>query len=376
MKYYVDLFTPQTWTAFREHGGTVSGFSRRQRATAARLKPGDLFVCYLVRLSRWCGLLEVVSECYEDATPIFLDPDPFVMRFRVRPLVMLDFDRSVPIYEEEVWSRLSITRDIPVRSPGWAQTANLRASLRELSAEDGGLLRTLVNEQQHRQVHYPLSVDEQRKVRGRRSIPTGDRTVVVEIPDDENDNEDVDAPVASGEGETFRESHKIQALLATIGARMGFRIWIPTADKQRVLAHVDDATAKAFLKLLPLNYDENTLKTIEQIDVIWLRNRSMARAFEVEHTTAIYSGLLRMADLLALQPNMDIRLHIVAPEEKESKVLREIVRPVFSLLDRGPLYESCTYLTYDAVNEIARMKHLHHMSDTVLDDYSISAQEE
>jgi hypothetical protein len=27
----------------------------------------------------------------------------------------------------------------------------------------------------------------------------------------------------------------------------------------------------------------------------------------VEHTTSIYSGILRMADLLALQPNMDIR---------------------------------------------------------------------
>lgn len=52
------------------------------------------------------------------------------------------------------------------------------------------------------------------------------------------------------------------------------------------------------------------------------------------------------------------------------------MRPVFSLLDRGPLYESCTYLSYGAVREIASMKHLQHMSDTVLDDYSISAQEE
>ena len=42
----------------------------------------------------------------------------------------------------------------------------------------------------------------------------------------------------------------------------------------------------------------------------------MPRAFEVEHTTAIYSGLLRMADLLALQLNMQIRLHLVAPEER------------------------------------------------------------
>lgn len=142
--------------------------------------------------------------------------------------------------------------------------------------------------------------------------------MVVEVPDDESDD-DAGEIAAPAEEESFRESHKVQALLATIGARMGFRIWIPPADRQRVLAHVDDGIAKALLKLLPLNYDENTLKTIEQIDVIWLRNRSMARAFEVEHTTAIYSGLLRMADLLALQPNMDIRLHIVAPKRRRAK---------------------------------------------------------
>ena len=102
----------------------------------------------------------------------------------------------------------------------------------------------------------------------------------------------------------------------------------------------------------------------------------MARAFEVEHTTAIYSGLLRMADLLALQPNMNIQLHIVAPTEKREKVLREIARPVFSLLGQGPLYESCTYLSYDSVKEISSMKHLSHMSDSILDEYQESAEED
>jgi hypothetical protein len=53
----------------------------------------------------------------------------------------------------------------------------------------------------------------------------------------------------------------------------------------------------------PLSYDTTTLDTIERIDVLWLDGRSIARAFEVEHTTAVYSGLLRMADLLALIPN-------------------------------------------------------------------------
>jgi hypothetical protein len=102
----------------------------------------------------------------------------------------------------------------------------------------------------------------------------------------------------------------------------------------------------------------------------------MARAFEVEHTTAIYSGLLRMADLLALQPNMDIRLHIVAPEEKREKVLREIKRPVFSLLDRGPLYEHCSYLPYGAIQEIANIPQLEHMRDSIIDDYEEFAQDD
>ncbi len=90
------------------------------------------------------------------------------------------------------------------------------------------------------------------------------------------------------------------------------------------------------LEILPLNYDETTIKTIEQIDVLWLRRRAIVRAFEVEHTTSIYSGILRMADLLALQPNMNIKLHIVAPYARRDKVFQEIQRPVFSLLDEGP----------------------------------------
>ncbi len=125
-----------------------------------------------------------------------------------------------------------------------------------------------------------------------------------------------------------------------------------------------------FLDLLPLNYDDTTLRTVEQIDVLWLeKGRSMARAFEVEHTTAIYSGLLRMADLLALQPNMNIRLHIVAPEDKRERVLREIRRPVFSLLDRGPLYEQCSFLSYDSIDSLGQTPFLSHMSDTIIDEY-------
>ena len=150
---------------------------------------------------------------------------------------------------------------------------------------------------------------------------------------------------------------------------MKFRIWVPRSDRQKVLEQVPMDLRGAFLDVLPLNYDDATLKTIEQIDVLWLKNRAMARAFEVEHTTAIYSGLLRMADLLALQPNMDIRLHIVAPDEKREKVLREIKRPVFSLLDGVPLYERCSFIPYSAINKLRDLPHLAYMSDSILKEY-------
>lgn len=200
-------------------------------------------------------------------------------------------------------------------------------------------------------------------------VRTEQGVVPVVVPSDD-DEEEGEAPVTPVEA---RQSIQVQAKLAEIGAIMGFKIWAPRSDRSRVLALAKDGIANAFLGELPLNYDEATLDTIEQIDIIWLKGRSIARAFEVEHTTAVYSGLLRMADLLALQPNMDIRLHIVAPEERRDKVFREMLRPVFTLLDRGPLSRSCTFLSYDSVTTISGIDHLSYMSDRLLEEYEEKA---
>jgi hypothetical protein len=107
-----------------------------------------------------------------------------------------------------------------------------------------------------------------------------------------------------------------------------------------------------------------------------MKNRSMARAFEVEHTTAIYSGLLRMSDLLALQPNMDIRLHIAAPQDRRDKVRQEILRPTFSLLERRPLYKMCSFLPYSAVEEMNALPHLESMNESIVDRFEERFEEE
>jgi hypothetical protein len=116
------------------------------------------------------------------------------------------------------------------------------------------------------------------------------------------------------------------------------------------------------------------LDTIKRIDVLWLKGRAIRRAFEVEHSTAIYSGLLRMADLCALLPNINVPLHIVAPESRREKVFQEITRPVFSLLENTPLSERCTYLSYGSVEELGDLEYLSHTTDGVLDEFAEFAE--
>ncbi|KAA1015118.1 hypothetical protein FVF58_04140 [Paraburkholderia panacisoli] len=197
-------------------------------------------------------------------------------------------------------------------------------------------------------------------------IDNKDVSVTVPTVPDEDEDDAVD-------GESVRESMQIQGLIARIGAAMGFTIWLPKADRSRVLK-VWQPGPDSLIDELPLSYGSTTMKTIEQIDVLWLRKRSIVRAFEVEHTTSVYSGLLRMADLVALQPNIYLKLHIVAPAEKREKVLQEIKRPVFSLLEGRALKEMCTYLSYDNVKDIGDLKHLGRMSDEVIEDYEEAAE--
>ena len=78
---------------------------------------------------------------------------------------------------------------------------------------------------------------------------------------------------------------------------------------------------------------------------MWLKGNSILAAFEIECTTTVYSGLLRMSDLMALQPNLDIKLFIVAPEPRRAKVEREIKRPTFMLRPK-PLNKICGFLSF------------------------------
>jgi predicted RNA-binding protein len=366
MAYYLDLFSPETYEAFFKSDRTVSGFRPRQRNAADKIKPGDKLLCYMTKLSRWVGILEVVSGPFEDSTPIFYPAsDPFVVRFKVNPTIWLPKEKGVPIHEDRLWDHLSFTKGQDRGSSTW--TGKIRASLVRLSEADGKLIEDVLKAQEAGGDSYEVNEAQYAKYLTH-TVQTPEKVVHVTVPEEspEDEEEDATAPPAAGE---IRESAKIQALLAKIGAKMGLTIWLPKSDRGMVLKEWQPGE-KELLDVLPLNYNEPTLKTIEQIDVLWLKKRTIVRAFEVEHTTSVYSGILRMADLLALQPNMDIKLHIVAPAARRDKVFQELKRPVFSLLERGPLSEICTLISYDRVRDLSQIKHLSYVSDSVVDEYA------
>jgi len=57
-----------------------------------------------------------------------------------------------------------------------------------------------------------------------------------------------------------------------------------------------------------------------------------------------------MSDLLALQPNLEIDLYLVAPDERRDKVKQEILRPTFSLREK-PLAEICGFVGFRKLTE-------------------------
>jgi hypothetical protein len=363
MAYWLDLFTPYTWTRFQEHGASISGFRPRQRRTAfERVKRGDVFLCYLVKLSRWCGVLEARSLAFEDQAPIFADEnDPFSIRFNVAPKVVLNFEHSVPI--DELWDRLSFTKTLVRGSVGWAQHARLRQSLFRLGDEDGEIIKNLLLEQAQNMRVFEMDAADLRHIAQRTVVRTETGEVEVEVPEREEERLPAEPQFEP------RASLKVQAKVAQLGATLGFSIWVPPGDKGKIIELLPASYHSSLVNTLPLNYDSATLKTIENIDVIWLQRRAIHHAFEVEHTTAIYSGLLRMADLLAMQPRMNISLHIVAPSERRDQVRREIVRPVFSVLEGGAMSDRCSFLSYEAIEDILGEPNLAHMKETIIGDY-------
>jgi hypothetical protein len=124
----------------------------------------------------------------------------------------------------------------------------------------------------------------------------------------------------------------VQWLLAKVGKQLGCRVWVAANDWRRECGG-EPLGSLSVRALPPLGLSADSQRLVSLIDVVWLTGvNQVAAAFEVEHTTSVYSGLLRMADLAALSPNLNFPLYVVAPASRLAKVRRELVRPTFRAL--------------------------------------------
>jgi len=138
---------------------------------------------------------------------------------------------------------------------------------------------------------------------------------------------------------------KVQGGLIELGRAEGCSVWVPPNDRN--LSYRGASFASATLERLPnFGFDENTRRIVQNIDVLWLTRNVIHRAFEVESTTSIYSGLLRLNDLALAQPNNQIRLFVVAATTRREKVFNQLIRPSFRALA-----DQCEFLSFETVED-------------------------
>lgn len=128
---------------------------------------------------------------------------------------------------------------------------------------------------------------------------------------------------------------RMQAHLLKIGRALGYRVWVARNDRSRPNCHGGTLGEGTEKDLSGLSLPADVLGTVELIDVLWLSQDSVACAFEVEKSTSIYSGILRLQDLsLTLQGHP--HLYLVAPDDREREVEAQLKRPSFQGLQNKP----------------------------------------
>ncbi len=344
MNYWLNLFTGKTWKEFQAAGGRMTGFRDHTWNRATGIRPGDIFLCYMVGVKRWVGLLEVTGERHRDESRIYSD-ETFPVRFAVNPVAVLTPEHGVPM--ESLAGKLTFFT-VGATSRQWSGL--VRGSPTRYKPEDGEVIADAVREADARPVERPVDAKKLERptnlIKVKAKAGGGEIETLVTIPTKEEEQPAEEAtPEESGPSHT-----EIQWRLLDLGSQMGLNVWAPKADRGKSWNTKPIGGVAKLLDKLPTSFDDGTTKTVENIDVLWLKGAAIVGAFEVEHTTTIYSGLLRMSDLLTMQPNLDINLYLVGPDDRYAKFVREVARPTFASRPK-PLHTLCGFLPYSKLCE-------------------------
>lgn len=310
MAYFINLFTEETWREIRENASwQITGHTERLR-NRDRIDDGDVFLCWMTKVSACVGALRVKGPAFE------VGPDGdriwrkalFPLRFPVELVIRVPVNEGIALAD---------IRDKSIDPTYWSW-----------------VFRNSGNEIPNADADWILGALQSRL----RLRPEDEEPPLVE------DQEDV--PERGPRRDTGHG--RVQLQLALLAKNAGLDVWIARNDRSRT--EQGHCLGDLSVERLPEGLPAEVRRTIELIDVVWLKRNRYVAAFEVEASTPVFTGLQRMGDLMAAIPNMQIPLFVAAPEAKREKVFSEITRPLFRFGLEPPLEETCRYLPFEAVS--------------------------
>lgn len=126
---------------------------------------------------------------------------------------------------------------------------------------------------------------------------------------------------------------RMQLTLTKMGRELGYNVWVAANDRMR--SHNGVSLQSLTLpELPPLEMAPEVLRTVSLIDVIWINreSRQIECAFEIEKSTSIYSGMLRLLDLASSLGDRKYDFFLVAPDGREKEIVAQLQRPAFKSL--------------------------------------------
>ena len=139
---------------------------------------------------------------------------------------------------------------------------------------------------------------------------------------------------------------KIQWMMVKIGIWEGYDVWVAGNDRNK--SYNNEKFSDLCLAELPQLAGPEVLKIARSIDVIWFRKRSSqpVRFFEIEHTSSVYSGLLRLNDVKIDYPLP--KATIIADTKRKNLYDSQISRRTFQ---DSELAEVCDFMSYDDIKK-------------------------
>lgn len=127
----------------------------------------------------------------------------------------------------------------------------------------------------------------------------------------------------------------IQAKLILIGSYLNYRTYTPDRSKQSIYGILGDLCSERDVP--EGSIPALSAETVRFVDVIWFDEEGYpTHAFEVEHTTDITKGLLRLYQIHKLR----IKMFVIADEVSKEKFQKEVQKNPFSKIKQDFIFKN------------------------------------